>query len=324
MRLASSVLSMRGVRAAASVLVLLAASVGAAAATPFLDLSRYTLAGNYAIDTLGGLGLEASAVSYARDRGSLFVVGDEGLGVVELSLTGQTLSTMRFSGWPAASTNHDAEGLAYLGNGQLVVIDERLQDAYRFGYAAGGSVNLANVPWVSFGGNAGNLGAEGISYDPRDGSFVTVKQDNPQALLAGGLSFAVGGGVSTMAPLFDADAVLGLASLSDVMVLAGVDSLAGTAAADHLLVLSLDSRRLVEIDRSGRLFSSLDLSGLTSQAIEGVTIDERGVIYLVAEDSGTPNSRLIVLNPLSPVPEPASLALLLAGLALLGARARRG
>lgn len=304
--------------------LLLAGTAATASAASFLNLANYQLGANYKLDALAGLGLEASAVTYARDRGSLFFVGDEGLGVVEISLTGQTLSSMRFSAWPAASTNHDAEGLAYLGNGVLVVAEERLQDAYRFSYAAGGSVNLANAPFVSIGGNAGNLGTEGIAYDPRaGGSFVSVKQDNPQALLAGGLSFAQGGGISTMTPLFNADAKLGLASLSDVATLAGVDALAGTAAADHLLVLSLDSRRLIEIDRSGNTLSSLDLAGFTSQAIEGVTIDEKGVIYLVAEDSGTGNSRLLVLNPTAPVPEPASVALMLAGLGLLGWRLRR-
>lgn len=297
-------------------LALSVSAVGASAAG--LDLSRYQLGANYALDALGGMGLEASAVTYARDRNSLFFVGDEGLGVVEISLTGQTLGSMRFSGWPANSTHHDAEGLAYLGNGQLVVVDERPQDAHRFTYQAGGSLNLANAQSVSFGGNAGNLGTEGISYDPRNGgSFVTVKQGSPQAVLAGGLNFATG--VSTMSALFN-PALLGLASLSDVQTLASVDALAGTAAADHLLILSLESQRLVEVNRSGQILSSLDISGLTQQAIEGVTVDEKGIIYLVAEDSGFGNSRLIVLTP---VPEPASVALMLAGLGLLGWRARR-
>ncbi|MCX2860843.1 SdiA-regulated domain-containing protein [Paucibacter sp. PLA-PC-4] len=300
-------------------LLALALSMGALGASAAgLDLSRYQLGANYALDTLGGMGLEASAVSYARDRNSLFFVGDEGLGVVEISLTGQTLGSMRFSGWPTNSTHNDAEGLAYLGNGQLVVVDERPQDAHRFSYQAGGSINLANAQSVSFGGNAGNLGTEGISYDPRNGgSFVTVKQGSPQAVLAGGLNFATG--VSTMSALFS-PALLGLASLSDVQTLASVDALAGTAAADHLLILSLESQRLVEVNRSGQIFSSLDLSGLTQQAIEGVTVDEKGIIYLVAEDSGFGNSRLIVLTP---VPEPASVMLMLAGLGLLGWRARR-
>lgn len=300
---------------AIGLLALAADPAGAAA----LDLSRYQLVGNHVLDTLGDIGLEASAVTYARDRGSLFFVGDEGLGVVEISRTGQTLGLMQFSAWPVASTNNDAEGLTYLGGGVLVVAEERLQDAYRFTYVAGGAVNLATADWVSFGASAGNLGTEGISVDPRDGRFFTVKQNSPQAVVAGNLSFAPGGGASSMSALFD-PALLGLASLSDIQTLAAVDALAGTPAADHLLLLSLDSRRLLEVDRTGKTMSSFDLSGLTPQALEGVTVDENGVVYLVAEDSGYGQSRLFVL---APVPEPGTWTLLGAGLGLIGYAARK-
>jgi uncharacterized protein YjiK len=305
-------------------LTLLLASLycsGAHSAVPTLSigLGKYQISGNHVLGRLGDMGLEASAVTYARDRGSLFFVGNEGLGVVEISRTGQTLSTMAFSGWPAASSNNDAEGLAYLGGGVLVVGEERLQDAYRFNYVANGSIDLATAPSVSIGPTIGNVGTEGISYDPRDGSFMSVKQDDPQAILAGTLSFAAGGGVSTMTSLFDPE-LLGLDSLSDVQTLAPVDALTGMPAADNLLVLSLDSRRLVETTRAGRIVSSFDLSGLTEQAIEGVTIDERGFIYLVAEDSGFGNSRLFVLTP---VPEPETYAMFLLGLAVIGCRLRR-
>lgn len=302
------------------VAIALASTAFSAFAATSINLSDYRATANYALDTLNDMGLEASAVTYARDRNSLFFVGDEGLGVVEVSLTGDTLGFMNFSNWPAASTNHDAEGLTYLGNGVLVVAEERLQDAFRFNYEAGGSVNLATADYVSFGASAGNTGTEGISYDARDGSYVTVKQDKPQSLLTGTLSFSALGGVSGMNTLFSGTSLFGLGSLSDVQTLSAVDSFAGTAAADNLLVLSLDSRRLIEINRAGSILSSLDLSSITSQAIEGVTVDEKGTIYLVAEDSGTPNSRLIVLTP---VPEPESWALMLGGLAVVGAMARR-
>lgn len=291
-----------------------------ATAQTSINLSSYQVSGNYTLDALGEIGLEASAVTYAGDRNSLFFVGDEGLGVVEISLTGQTLGSMNFSGWPSASKNHDAEGLTYLGNGVLVVAEERLQDAYRFTYVAGGSINLATADYVSIGGTVGNIGTEGISYDARDGSFVSVKQDSPQSLLAGSLSFSAAGGVSGMSTLFTGDSLFGLESLSDVQTLSAVDSFAGLAAADNLLILSLDSKRLVEITRAGQILSSLDLSGITSQAIEGVTVDGAGHIYLVAEDSGTANSRLFVLTP---VPEPESWGMMLGGLALLGVVTRR-
>lgn len=302
---------------------LAAASLGAQAAAS-LDLGRYVLSGNYTIDTLGGLGLEASAVTYARDRGSLFIVGDEGLGVVELSRTGQTLGRMAFDWAGTGSTHQDAEGLTYLGNGALVVVDERPQVAYRFQYQAGGSVALAQQGSVAITGSrasVGNVGTEGISVDPRDGSFVSVKQDNPAQLRVSTLAFAVGGGTASTTVLASgASSLFGLASLSDVQTLSVVDALAGTAAADHLLLLSLDARRLVEIDRAGQVLGSLDLAGLTPQAIEGVTVDEHGTIYLVAEDSGTPASRLLVLTP---VPEPGTLLLAAVGLGGL-AVARRG
>ena len=310
--------------ATAATLALLSAAP-AQAAQSSLNLGNYQVTGNHTIDTLGGLGLEASAVAYARDRGSLFVVGDEGLGVVEISLTGQTLGTMAFNWTGTGSTHNDAEGLTYLGNGKLVVVDERPQVAYQFTYSAGGSVALNDQPKVAITGSTvsvKNVGTEGISYDPLTGHFFSVKQDDPAQLREHALTFAVGGGTATNNVLFSgASSVFGLNSLSDIQTLSGVDALAGTAAADNLLVLSLDSRKLIEIDRSsGSILSQFDLSGVTTQAIEGVTIDEHGTIYLVAEDSGTPNSRLIVL---SAVPEPEAYALMVAGLAACFVARRR-
>jgi uncharacterized protein YjiK len=298
-----------------------------------LDLSRYQPGNSFALDHLGGLGLEASAVTYARDRGTLFFVSDEGLGVVEISRTGRTLGSMAFDWAGTGSTNNDSEGLTYLGNGELVVVDERPQRAYRFTYAAGGTQALGTTPYATISNwTPSNIGIEGISFDPRDGSFVSVKQDvdgnpgrGPQEVRAGRLEFAVGGGTAGLPLLFDAN-LLGLASLSDVQVLSVVDALAGTPAADHLLILSLDSKRLVETTRSGQLVSSLDLSGLTTtQAIEGLTIDERGVIYLVAEQaqgSGAPADAASRLFVLSPVPEPGPWVLMAGGLALLAWRRR--
>ena len=314
---------MRRHTAAAALLAACTLVAAPALAQNSIDLSRYTLTRNVALDTQGGMGLEASAVAYARDRGTLFVVGDEGLGVVEISLTGQTVSSMAFSAWPTRTTHHDAEGLAYLGNGVLVVGEERIQDAFRFNYVAGGSVNLATAAWSSVANWAyNNSGMEGISFDPRDGSFVAVKQASPQMVLTGTLAFEadVDGGPSAMGTLFSASSLFGLSSLSDVQTLSPVDALAGTPAADNLLLLSLGSKRLVEVNRSGQVLSSLDLSAFTPNDIEGVTIDELGRIYLVAEDSGFGQSRLLVLTP---VPEPAAWAMWLMGLAAVGATRRQ-
>jgi len=306
------------------------ASVGVSS----INLGGYAVSGIYALDEFNGAGgivsgLEASAVTYARDRGTLFYVGDEGTGVVEISLTGQTLGSMSFDWTDTTSEKHDTEGLTYLGNGRLVVTEERLFDAYSFSYVAGGSVSLAGNSVSVSNDDDGNDGLEGISYDARDGgSFVTVKQQKPQNILAGTLSFGASlTGASTMSTLFDAN-LMGLITLSDVQTLSSVDSFAGTSAADHLLVLSLESHKLVEVDRTGQVISSFDLTNvLANQGIEGVTVDEKGIIYLVAEQlqenvpaGFDPQSHLIVLTP---VPEPETFAMLLAGLGLLGFSARR-
>jgi uncharacterized protein YjiK len=302
------------------------AGANSVSASTLIDLQTYTLSGDFALDTLGDMGLEASAVSYARDRGSLFFVGDEGLGVVEISTTGQTLGSMSFDWSGTGSSNNDAEGLTYLGNGRLVVVDERPQIAYSFDYSGGGTVALNSQPKVAIVNNTasvGNIGTEGISYDPATGDFYSVKQDGPVELRLHSLDFT-NPASSTFSVLFSGSTSLfGLNSLSDLQTLSGVDALAGTDAADNLLLLSLDSRKLVELDpTSGLVLSMFDLSSVTPQAIEGVTVDENGTIYLVAEDSGTSNSRLFVLSP-SPVPVPAAVWLFASALTGLAGFARR-
>jgi uncharacterized protein YjiK len=309
-----------------------ACSVSAHAANS-ISLGNYAVTGTYSLDILNGAnggisGLEASAVTYAQDRGTLFFVGDEGTGVIETSLTGQTIGYMNFDWTGTGSTKHDTEGLTYLGGGVLIVGEERLQDAYRFNYTAGGTATLA-TSFVSMSNEAvGNNGMEGISYDPRDGgSFVTIKQQSPENILGGKLTFAAAGGTSTMVQLFDPTS-MGLSTLSDVQTLSYVNALLGTPAADNLLVLSLGSKKLIEVTRSGQVLSSFDLSNtLPHNAIEGVTVDENGTIYLVAEQIQddtqglNPASQLIVLT--APVPEPETYAMMFAGLSLLGFMTRR-
>jgi uncharacterized protein YjiK len=320
-------------------LAVAAAGCASAQAADSINLANYQVTGTYGLDifngTSGGLsGLEGSAIAYARESGTLFFVGDEGTGIIEISRTGQTIGSMTFNWANTGSTKNDTEGLTYLGNGQFVVTEERLQNGYKFSYSAGGTAALGSVPFVSFGPTIGNIGIEGISYDARNGNFVTVKQDDPAVLsIYNSLTFSTTAAADVVPNVsFSGSAsnssLFGLQSLSDVAVLGGVNSLVGTTAADNLLLLSLDSHKLIEITRGGVIKSSFDLSNvLPHNAIEGVTIDENGTIYLVAEQiqdgsnvSPNPQSQLIVL---SAVPEPESYSLVLVSMGVLGAMARR-
>ncbi len=70
-----------------------------------------------AAGTGNDLALEVSAVTYNWDTDSLYLLGDEGTSIVQVSKTGEFISTMAL---PAGAIA-DPEGLTYIGNGQFVM-----------------------------------------------------------------------------------------------------------------------------------------------------------------------------------------------------------
>lgn len=289
----------------ASAVLLAPAIAGAQVAS--LDLGNYQLTRTVGLPA--GPAAEASAVTWNWDRDSLFVVGDEGDAIVEVDRNGTLLSSMSLSGFD------DTEGLTYIGGGRFVVVEERLQDAYVLIYAAGGAVSRSSLASASLGVTVGNVGLEGISYDPSTGQYIVVKEKTPEQVNAATLSFGIGtSGTATVTSLFD-PASLGLTDLSDVQVLSTV---LDPSSADYgnLLIYSQESARLLEVSRTGSVLSMYSLAGITDSA-EGVTIDSNGTIYIVDEG---PN--MYVLTP-TPVPLPAAAWLLLSGVAGLVGFGRR-
>ena len=55
-------------------------------------------------------------------------------------------------------------------------------ESVQFRLRRGRHVAFGSAPFVSIGPTIGNVGIEGVSYDPRNGNFVTAKQDNPAEL----------------------------------------------------------------------------------------------------------------------------------------------
>lgn len=283
-----------------------------ALAQPSLNLSDYTLGYRFNLPGQIGMAGEASAITYNWDTGTLFVVGDEAEAIVEVTKTGEVVGSMKLN----FGSSFDAESLTYIGNGQFALGKERTQSVYKLDYQAGTTLSLSSVtPAYSFGSYSNNEGLEGLSWDPRNNSFIAVKEKNPQAVYQAEIDFNDGTGSHNI--LFDAG-LLGVLDLSDVQVLGTVPSFLGTGLDDNLLIISQESRLLLEVTRTGEVLSSIDLRRLSGTA-EGVTIDELGNIYIVDEQPRV----FVFLRPTPAVPEPETYALLLAGLGLLGFAARR-
>lgn len=296
----------------ARIFVLLAGlSISALAiAQPSLNLSGYTLGYQFRLPGQPGMAAETSAITYNWDTGTLFVVGDEAEAIVEVSKTGQVLGSMKLSGFD------DTEALTYIGNGQFALGEERTQSLFKVTYQADTTVRRSDsLPAYSFGSYSNNEGLEGVSWDPRTNTFIAVKEKNPQAIYSANIDFNDGSGSHDI--LFNAG-LLGVLDLSDVQVLATVPSFLGTGLEDNLLVVSQESRLLLEVTRTGAILGSINLRFLTGTA-EGVTIDENGVIYVTQEQPGV----FVFLPPTPAVPEPETYAMLLSGLVLLGAARRR-
>lgn len=274
-----------------------------------LDLSTYVRVGRYDLPeptrTSGPagnlLGQESSGVTYNWDTNTLFVVGDGGTSVTQVSLTGQFIDTMTLPAGssPQGTEFYDIEGITYVGGGQFVFTEERDRQVVKFTYEAGGTLTRAETQTVDLGTNIGNVGLEGLTFDPQTNGFVLVKEASPKGIFQTTIDFANGtasNGSSTTVnsiDLFD-PALTGLSDHSDVYALSSNASFVGTSEQGNLLILSQESGKIVEVDRAGNILSSLTLQApptssgisLAAMTVEGITMDAAGNIYLVSEEGG--------------------------------------
>lgn len=140
------------------------------------------------------LAYDASGVAYNWDTDTLFVVGDGGTAVVQVDKTGQLIDTMTLAPGdsPKNTTFFDPEGIAYIGNGQFVMTEERDRRLVRFTYAAGETLTRTNADTVTLGTWVGNIGFEGVTNDPASGGFIVTKEKNPQSIFQTGIDWEAG------------------------------------------------------------------------------------------------------------------------------------
>ena len=310
-----------------------------------IDLSSYVRVGRYdlpeptrtAAPPNNLIAQEASAVTYDWDTDTLFVVGDGGTAVVQVSKTGQLINSMTLApgGSPQGTEFYDTEGLTYVGGGRFVLIEERDRQVNLFTYVAGATLTRADVKTVKLGTFAGNEGIEGLSYDPQTNGFIVVKETAPEGIFQTGVDFNAGtatnGSPTTenSINLFD-PALANLLDFADVFALSNLSSLSGPDSGD-LLILSQESGKIVKVDRTGTIFSALTIRSdagnplsVPLQQDEGLTMDGDGILYVVNENGGgdadhpqlwvyapsavpnQPPTAVALTNPVSSLPENTS------------------
>jgi len=272
------------------------------------------------------LAQEVSAVTYNWDTDTLFVVGDGSTSVVQVSKTGQLIDSMTLaSGTSSQGTEFfDTEGLTYIGGGKFVIVEERDRQVNLFTYVPGATLTRADVKTVDLGTFVNNIGIEGISYDPQTGGYIVAKETQPEGIFQTTLDFDAGT-ASNGSPdteesinLFD-PALAGLLDFADVFALSNIPTLNGFVDSSHILLLSQESGRIVNIDRSGNVSSALTIVSdpgnpldIPGQQHEGLTMDANGFLYVVSENGGGDFDppQLWVYAPSSvPNQAPAALAL---------------
>jgi uncharacterized protein YjiK len=286
------------------------------------------------------LAQEASGVTYNPDTNTLFVVGDGGTSVVQVTLDGKLIDSMTLA--PATGNTlalgevqnryiSDPEGIAYLGNGQFAITEERAARIDKFTYVANGLIkqtdpanpNTPNpqIQKVTIGTVTDNIGIEGLTYDPSTNSttgsgFIIVKEKTPEGVIQTNVNFANGTATNGSSAafgtnLFNPD-LLKVTDIADVYALSNVTALSGKDKngndnSSHLLILSQESGKVIEVDRNGNIYSTLDLATadsfsrtvadpatgssadpttVGSYSIEGLTVDKDGTLYVVSENGG--------------------------------------
>src|SRR5262249_26102386 len=151
---------------------------------------------------------------------------------------------------------------------------------------------------VKLGTTIGNIGIEGLSWDPQTNGFIFVKEKTPKGIFASTVDFNAGtasnGSPSTdeSTNLFD-PALVPTTDFSDVFALSNITSLNGQPDSSHLLIISQESGKVVDVDRSGTIYSTLTITSdpgnplsVPDQTDEGVTMDSDGNLYIVNEAGG--------------------------------------
>jgi len=216
---------------------------------------------------------ETSGLTWNPATGTLFTVTGQNPQLIEFTTGGVVLRRITLTGFS------DPEAVEALGDGRLGIVDERRRLVAVFRPVPGTeSLDLDDLATFDLGfDGAGNKGFEGLAWNPQTQRMLLAKERDPYGLFE--LPFpGEDGAVGVLEPLpYQSLLVRDISSVT-------IDPRTG-----HTLMLSDESRLLVELDRLGRPRSFISLVGGLNGLVdgidqaEGVAMDALGNIYVVGE-----------------------------------------
>ena len=226
-----------------------------------------------------GLEDNVSALTYDPVRKSLFTVTNKNPELVELSLDGRIVRRIKLTGFG------DAEAIEFIDENTYVITDEYTQRLIKVKIdEATRELNAADAEQLTLGiSPSGNKGFEGLAYDSAGKRLFVAKERDPM------LIYEVRGFPHDNPQQPYATHVITNPRRDARLFVRDLSSLQFDERSGHLLALSDESKLLLELDISGRPFSTLSLkkgrNGLQESVpqAEGVAMYDEGTLYLVSE-----------------------------------------
>ncbi|MBX9914778.1 MAG: SdiA-regulated domain-containing protein [Pseudomonadaceae bacterium] len=226
-----------------------------------------------------GLGDNLSALSFDPDRRTLFAVTNKNAELLELSLDGVLLRRIPLTGFG------DAEAVEYISPGLYVISDERALRLFKVHVDSNTRwLDAADSEQLSLSiGGGDNKGFEGLAYDRAGQRLFVAKERKPLRILQ------VSGFAQQNTAQPFAMHVQGNPARDRGLFVTDLSSLEFDQRNGHLLLLSDESRLVLELDKDGKPISSLSLlagmHGLQRSVpqAEGLALDDQGGLYIVSE-----------------------------------------
>ena len=231
---------------------------------------------------VAGVADDLSAIVFDPDRqGLLAVTNAPPIELLEMDREGNVTGRNPLNGFD------DVEGLAYLGHDLVVVTDEILQQLVIFRLPRHSGVPIdkqsASTLALPLRSSAHNKGFEGVAYDAGNDRLFVAKERDPRQLYA----------VSGIKASLEGRLQLKVEDLSDwierSVFTRDISDLYFDQRSGHLLVLSDESKLIIELDERGGVVSFRTLLGHISDLRqsapqpEGLTLDNDGHLYVVSE-----------------------------------------